>query len=64
MIPYNVTSIFDDINDSYWMWDKLTMEIVDEHAPLKIKTVRGNRVPYMNGELRRAINVKNMLKRK
>ena len=63
-IPYHVTEIFDDINDSYWLWSKLTMEIVEEHAPLKTRTVKGHRVPYMNGELRRAINVKNRLKRK
>ena len=29
-IPYHVTEIFDDINDSYWLWSKLTMEIVEE----------------------------------
>ena len=39
------------------------MEVVEEHAPLKTRTVKGHRVPYMNGELRRAINVKNRLKR-
>ena len=56
--------MFDDVDEAYWIWNKLTMEIVEAHAPLKTKTVRGNRVPYMNGELRRAINVKNMLRRK
>ena len=61
-IPYHVTEIFDDINDSYWLWSKLTMEIVEEHAPLKTRTVKGYRVPYMNGEFHRAINVKNRIK--
>ena len=63
-IPYHVTEIFDDVNDSYWLWHQLTMQVVNEHAPLKTGKVRGQRAPYMNGKLRRAINVKNMLKRK
>ena len=41
-----------------------TMQVVNEHAKIKTKTVTGQRAPYMNGELRRAINVRNMLKRK
>ena len=40
------------------------MQVVNEHAPIKTKTIKGHRVPYMNGELRRAINVRNMLKLK
>ena len=63
-IPYHVTEIFDDVNDSYWLWHQLTMQVVNEHAPLKTGKVRRQRAPYMNGKLRRAINVKNMLKRK
>ena len=63
-IPYIVTEVFDDPDDCYWAWNKLTMEVIDEHAPLKTKRVKGFRVPYMNGKLRRAINVRNMLKRK
>ena len=33
-------------------------------APVKTRTVKYHNVPYMNGELRRAINVRNMLRRK
>ena len=64
VIPYHVMEIFDDVNDSYWLWNELTMQVINEHAPIKTKTVKGHRVPYMNGKLRRAINVKNMYKRK
>ena len=62
--PYHVGEIFNDIDDTYWFFNALTMKIVDEHAPLKTKQIKGRKVPYMNGELRKAINVKNMLKRK
>ena len=64
VIPFHITEIFDDVDDSYWAWNELTMQVVNEHAPIKTKTMKGSRVPYMNGELRRAINVRNMFKRK
>ena len=62
--PFHVSEIFDDVYDAYWMCSSLLQEIVNEHAPIKQKTIKGNQLPYMNGELRRAINVKRMLKRK
>ncbi len=62
--PFHVGEIFDSIDDSYWYYETLVKGIVDEHAPMKCKTVRHNQVPYMNGQLRRAINYKNMLKRR
>ena len=40
------------------------MQIVNNHAPVKSKIMKGQRVPYMNGELRKTINVRNMLKKK
>ena len=62
--PFHVSEIFDEVDDAYWMCSTLLQEIVNEHAPFKQKTFKGNHIPYMNGELRRAINVKRMLKRK
>ena len=53
-----------NLDDSYWMYNELTMNIVNEHVPIKQKKLKGYRIPYMNGELRRAINVRNMMKRK
>ena len=63
-IPYHISECFDDVDDAYYVWNELTMQVVNEHAPVKCKTIKGTRVPYMNGELRRAINVRNMFKRK
>ena len=61
-IPYQVMDIFDDVNDTLWIWNQLTMQVVNEHAPIKTKTVTCQRVPYMNGELRRAIMLEICLK--
>ena len=30
-------------------------ELVNKHAPLKFKTLRGNHAPFMNKELKKAI---------
>ena len=62
--PFHVSEIFDEVDDAYWMCSILLQEIVNEHAPIKHKTIKGNHIPYMNGELSRAINVKRMVKRK
>ena len=64
MTPFHIANVFDDVDDIMWAHDTLFADIVNEHAPLKCKNVKGKQVPYMNGTLRRAINVKAMLKRK
>ena len=63
-IPFHVAEIFDDIDDSYWFSDTMLQDVIQQHAPIKKRMVKNNHVPYMNGGLRKAINVKNMLKRK
>jgi len=64
LAPFHVCDIFDDTDDVMWSFNYLLTEVVDYHAPVKIKILRKPQLPYMNGELRRAINVKSMLKRK
>ena len=64
IIPFHVGEIFDDINDSYWLTTKLYLDVVEEHAPLKKGKRHPNHAPYMNSELRKACNVKAMLRRK
>ena len=40
------------------------MDVMNTHAPIKKKLLKHRQAPYMNSNLRRAINVRNMLKRK
>ena len=37
-----MTNVFDDIGDSYWAYETLLREIVDEHAPQKQKYPKNN----------------------
>ena len=62
--PFHVSEIFDNVDDSLWFCSKLLTNIIDENAPVKTRKIRNKQVPYMNGELRKAINVRNMLRRK
>ena len=64
MAPFHVCEIFEDPSDQLWFQNKLLNDVIEVHAPLKNKTVKIKQVPYMNSVLRKAINVKAMLKRK
>ena len=57
-------SRFDDANQLY---DNLTQrfrKVIDKHAPLKTRIIRGNSAPFMNRELNKAIYVRSNLKKK
>jgi hypothetical protein len=62
--PFQTGLIFDDIDDHLWYHNTLLENIINIHAPKKKRTIRNRQLVYMNGELRKAINVKAMLRRK
>ncbi len=55
---------FDEVDDQLWFHNTLLDEVIDTHAPIKKRMIQPRQLPYMNSELRKAINVKAMLKRK
>ena len=57
-VPFHVPHVFDDINDAYGAHEGLIKEVLDEHIPVKQKHKRKNTAPFMNSELRKAINFK------
>ena len=62
--PFHVAEIFDTVDDSYWFFNKILSNIIEENAPLKTRKVKKTHVHFMNDELRKCINVKNMLRRR
>ena len=36
-VPFHVSEIFDNTDDSYWFCHKLLVNIIDEHAPPKTR---------------------------
>ncbi len=63
-IPFHVTEIFDDVSDRYWMASQMYKDVLDEHAPLKSRTITSQQVPYMHSALRKEMYKRNMLKNK
>ncbi len=63
-IPFQVCSVFDDVSDQYWAQNLLFSEALNEHAPLKDRTIKEDHVPYMNSNLRKEMYKRNMLKNK
>ena len=58
--PFHVADIFDDVEDSFWFKEKLFTSTLEIHAPSKMRTVKNKQVLYMNSDLRKAINQRNM----
>ena len=61
-VPFCVAEVFDDPSDALWAMDLLHREILDEHAPLKKKTIRAQAPPYLHRTLRKAIMDKKRLR--
>ena len=48
----------------YSSFTKVYREVLDKHAPLKVKKIRGNQAPFMTKELSKVIMHKCKLKNK
>ena len=57
-IPFSVCNIFDDVDDSYWAFNKLLREIVDEHVPIKRRRTSKQEAPFLNTEYRKMLRKK------
>ena len=55
VIPFDVAYVFDDVDDIYWAHEILITDVLNEHAPIKEKTVKTMQTPFMNSKLRKAV---------
>ena len=53
--PFQVTEIFDHTDDTTWFQNRLLEEIINEHAPMKLKVLPQKPIVYMNSTLRKAL---------
>ena len=56
--------VFDDIDDKQYVFESLYLDILNEHAPQKQAHIRGNQIPFMNEQWRKAIRNRNKLWKK
>ena len=62
--PFHVAEIFDDVDDMAWYTNTLISNIINVHAPMKVKLLKHKPVPYMNSELRKTMYARNMARNK
>ena len=60
-VPFHAIDCFDDPSTTLWAFNSLFTSVLDIHAPLKTKTIRGNEPPFMNSSLRKAVRRKKQL---
>ena len=63
-VPFHVMEVFDDIDDKQYVFESLYLDILNEHAPQKQAHIRGNQIPFMNEQWRKAIRHRNKLWKK
>lgn len=60
-VPWQICSIFDDVDDSLWCWEHLYKSIVTKHVTVRKVKVRQNSKPWINGEIRKELNNRHKL---
>jgi len=61
-VPFlDMIEVFDDVDDKLYAFEQLYSDILDEHTPVKQTHIRGNQVPYMTEDWRKAIRHCNKL---
>ena len=61
VIPFRVAYVLDDVDDIYWAHETLLTDVLDEHVPVKEKSVKTKQTPFVNSNLRKAAFKKSML---
>ena len=64
IVPFHIIDLFDELDDKLYAFEQLFLSVLNEHAPIKQTMIRGNQVPYMTEQLRRAIRHRNKLWKK
>ena len=64
IVPFDVAYVFDEIDDLYWVWERLYNNVLDGHAPIRCKKVKESfgRSKFFTLEMRKAIRLRNTRK--
>ena len=54
--PWWICSIFDEIDDVTWAWETMFKDVVDSHVTKRLVKIRRHSLPWMNSEIRKAMN--------
>ena len=56
--PFHVVFVFDNPDDKLWAWNKLFLNVCDQHAPPKDVKVRSSSLPWITNSTRLKINLR------
>ena len=56
LVPWHSCQAFDDVDDNYWMVEKLHEQIKTEQLPKRKAKVRMKSLPYVNSKIRKLMN--------
>eukprot|EP00794_Sanderia_malayensis_P000634 gene634-1302_t len=54
--PWSVCSVFEDVDDTVWAWNKLYKEITNEFIPVRKVKSKKSSLPWINGNIRKLMN--------
>lgn len=60
-VPFHIIDLFDELDDKVYAFEQLFLGVINEHAPMKQTMIRGNQVPYMTEQWRKAIRHRHKL---
>ena len=63
-VPFHIIDLFDELDDKVYAFEQLFLGVINEHAPMKQTMIRGNQVPYMTEQWRKAIRHRHKLWKK
>lgn len=54
-VPWDTAYLYDNADDVWGHWSTLFKDILDQHAPIKRKWVRGDQLPWITPQIQREI---------
>ena len=54
--PWSVCSVFQEVDDTAWAWNKLYTEVINEFVPVRKVKTKKTGLPWMIGKLRKLMN--------
>ena len=56
LVPWHSCQVFDDVDDNYWMIEKLYEQRSKEQLPKRKAKIRTKSLPWVNSKIRKLIN--------
>ena len=57
-VPWQICDIFDDVDDTLYVWESLYNNVVDEHFKERKVKVRSKSHPWIDGRIRKQLNLR------